>query len=214
MAESSSGTFARLLASTRELRRQVDAELQLLGTRTSWLDYRLYLFRMYGFHAAVERGLGLTVGLPSVIPDAGMRNNKLALLAADLVSLGVERRDLAQLPRMPIPSLHELRRALGWMFVVEGSTLHGRDVIAHLTDTLPLEMEAASAYLSCYGAEVEARWARFGAALDAYATRPEVTEVILEGATDCLVRLHRWLRARTPGQVQPVSEPVLGEVSG
>lgn len=213
MAESSSGTFARLLASTRELRRQVEAEIQLLGTRTSWLDYRLYLFRMYGFHAAVERGLGLTVGLAGVIPDAGMRNNKLALLAADLVALGVERRDLAQLPRMPIPSLHELRRALGWMFVVEGSTLHGRSVIDHLADVLPLEMETASAYLSCYGTEVEARWVRFGAAVDAYAAdRPEIADAILEGATDCLVRLQRWLHARSPGHVQPLAEPA--ELSG
>src|SRR5262249_4553889 len=141
---------ARLRTETAELWRRVDHELDLRGARTSWLDYRLYLFRMYGFHVPGERALASTPGLSMVGGDATLRNNKVALLAHDLISLGVERRDLAQLPRMPVPALHELPSALGWMFVVESATVETKALSRHLRQLLPLEMESAAAFLGCY----------------------------------------------------------------
>src|SRR4051812_27766556 len=82
----------------RDATAAVHEDRELLAGRISWLDYRLYLCRMYGFYAAVERALVASRSLAKVIPDAGLRNHKAALLAADLVALGVERRDLVQLP--------------------------------------------------------------------------------------------------------------------
>jgi heme oxygenase len=189
-----SSTMTRLRAETAELEHRVEAELDLFGPRTSWLDYRLYLFRMYGFHGPVERALSATPGLADVISDASLRNHKLALLAHDLVSLGVDRRDLAELPRITTPTLHDLAEALGWMYVVEAATLRSRELARHLAAQLPLEIESASAFLACYGDEVEARWSAFGAAVELHTGREGNGERVLEGALDCLGRLHRWLR--------------------
>src|SRR6185369_3339728 len=71
-----------------------------LGGRASRLEYRLYLVRMYGFHAPIERALMASPQLAAVVPDAAMRNHKAGLLAHDLLALGASPRELAQLPRM------------------------------------------------------------------------------------------------------------------
>jgi heme oxygenase len=194
LIQPSPNAVTRLRTETAELRRRVDHELDLYTSRTSWLDYRLYLFRMYGFHVPVERALAITPGLSTVIRDAALRNNKVALLSHDLVSLGVDRRDLAQLPRMPVPTLHALPAALGWMFVVESATLEAKALARHLSAQLPLEMESASAFLGCYGAEVATRWRELEDALDAFATSHDAADELVAAAQDCLGRLARWLR--------------------
>ncbi|MEO8705409.1 MAG: biliverdin-producing heme oxygenase [Kofleriaceae bacterium] len=182
--------MARLAVATRELRYR---ELDLYADDATWLDYRLFLFRLYGLHVVVERQLAATPGLADVIEDAGLRNHKVALLSHDLVSLGVGYRDLAQLPRMDVPALDDLAVALGWMYVLEASTLDGRELRTHLTGLLPTEIETASAYLDCYGKEAEARWAAFGRAVDEHAARTGTAEQIVDAAVDCCDRFRRWL---------------------
>jgi heme oxygenase len=193
--------IARLRAETELLARRAWRSLALFGDAASWLDYRLYLCRMYGFVAPIEAALGEAPGLAAVIHDAGLRNHKIALLSHDLVSLGVDRRDLGELPRIAVPPLAELPEALGWMYVVEAATLEGRELARHLASRLPHELESSSAYLRCYGAEARARWRAFAAALDAYTAREDggegggggASDRVVAAATDCLVRLHRWL---------------------
>ncbi|HEY5935868.1 MAG TPA: biliverdin-producing heme oxygenase [Kofleriaceae bacterium] len=192
--------MSRLLTETHDLQRRVESELDLLGGRTSWLDYRLYLFRMYGFHVPIERALDATLDLSTVVPDAALRNNKVALLAYDLVALGVERRDLQQLPRMPVPEL-ALGEALGWMYVLEATTLRSKTLHTHLARVLPHEIETAAAYLNCYGHEVDARWEQLGDHLERFAAT-HGADAIANGAIDCLTRLHRWLRPSSVRQAR------------
>jgi heme oxygenase len=192
--------ITRLYAETCDLQRTVEGDTELLREDVSWLDYRLYLFRMYGLHAPIERALGTTRGLTAVIEDAPLRNHKGALLAHDLIALGVDRRTLTELPRMPVPALHDLPEALGWMYVLESWTLGGARLRAHLVRRLPLEIDAASAYLGCYGDEVTARWHELGGAVDRYAMRSGAIEQIVAGASDCLHRLQRWCRPARYGR--------------
>jgi len=193
--QSPGGAIARLRAETGVLQRRVERELALFGDAASWLDYRLYLCRMFGFLAPIERVLHENPDLASVIDDAELRNNKAALIAHDLVSLGLDRSQLGQIPRISVPLLDELPEALGWMFVVEASTLDAEELARHLAPRLPSELDCASAYLRCYGDEVEARWHDFSAATDAYVNRVAAgaCDRIVLAATDCLIRLHRWL---------------------
>lgn len=194
------GAMTRLFAETSDLQRTIETETELLADRVSWLDYRLYLFRMYGLHAPVERALGTTRGLTVVIDDAPLRNHKVALLAHDLVALGVDRRDLPELPRMPVPALHDLPAALGWMYVLESWTLGGARLRAHLAKHLPLEIDSASAYLECYGDEAAVRWRELGAAVDRYGARSGTIGQIVAGAADCLHRVQRWFRPSRYGR--------------
>lgn len=188
------GILIRLRAETAELHQRVEAELDLFDARTSWLDYRLFLFRMYGFHVPVEQALSVAPGLDRVVGDIAQRTIKAPLLANDLLALGVDRRDLARLPSITAPVLDDLPEALGWLYVVEQTTLDGKTLRAHLASRLPLELEIASSYLGCYGDDAAARWRDLGAAIEAYATQTGTGDRIVAAASECLLRLHRWLR--------------------
>jgi heme oxygenase len=155
--------MARLHAATAPLQ-----DRELFAGRVSWLDYRLTLLRLYGFHAAVEAGLSAFRPLTGVVPDAALRNHKAALLAHDLVALGVERRDLIQVPRMAFAVPRELPEALGWTYVLESATVRGKLHARRLARHLPDEIQRASAYLCCYGDEAANRWRELGDAFDAF----------------------------------------------
>lgn len=158
---------ARLNTATAALQ-----DVGLFAGRLSWLDYRLYLVRLYGFHASVEAALTAFRPLTAVIADARLRNHKTALLAHDLVALGVDRRDLTQVPRMRFPAPLGLSEALGWTYAVESTTLRGKLVARRLARHLPDEIQRASAYLGCYGDEAPTRWRELGDALDAFGLDP------------------------------------------
>jgi len=186
------------------LHARLERELTALGVSATWLDYRLFLCRMYGFLAPVERALAGITGLAGAVRDAAKRNNKTALLALDLTSLGVDRSHLAQIPRIAMPLLDELPEALGWMYVIEAATQGSETLANRLAPRLTTELEHASAYLRCYGDETGPRWRAFGTALDAYVARADVgtCDRIVLAATDCLIRLHRWLSASSPLTIQ------------
>lgn len=206
--------MARLNAATAVLR----DDRELLAGRVSQLDYKLYLARMYGVHAAVERALTACRPLTGVVADAGLRNHKTALLAHDLVALGVSRLDLPQLPRMALPAPLALPDALGWTYVIEGATLRGKHLARRLARYLPGEIQRASAYLGCYGDDAASRWRELGEAFDGFALgrspvrgapapgaahrtaefcgradAERACERVIDAARDGLDRLHSWL---------------------
>ena len=187
-----------LMARLRDATAPVRDDRELLSGRISWLDYRLYLFRMYGFYAAVERALTASRPLAKVIPDAGLRNHKAALLAADLVALGMERRDLVQLPRMAFAGELALPEALGWTYVVESLTVGGKQLARRLARQLPHEIQTASAYLGCYGDEAAERWREVGDALDAFPQAERELDRVIAAARDGFVRLRSWVSPSVP----------------
>src|SRR4051812_31102995 len=119
--------MARLHAATAALQ-----DHGLFAGRVSWLDYRLVLLRLYGFHATVEAALAAFRPLSRVVADAGLRNHKAALLAHDLVALGVDRRDLVHAPRMRYVAPRALPEALGWTYAVESVTVRGKLIARRL----------------------------------------------------------------------------------
>jgi len=87
-------------------------------------NYRDLLARLYGFHAAfddaMERApaaLSRDIELPS--------RARAALLAEDMLGLGVTGATLAQLPRAALTPLCGEGEHLGALYVVEGSTMGG-----------------------------------------------------------------------------------------
>ena len=191
--------MARLNAATAAVRE----DRELFAGRVSWLDYRLYLVRLYGFHVAVEAALSAFRPLAGVIADTALRNHKAALLAHDLVALGVDRRDFAQLPRMAFRGPLALPEALGWTYVVESATLRGKPLARRLARQLPDEIARASAYLCCYGDEAATRWRELGDALDAFALgRPSAhgaspdelaSARVIDAARDGSIQLRCWV---------------------
>jgi len=165
---------------------------EVLTGRVSAMDYRRLVARMYGFHAAIERALAATRQLAAVLPDAGLRNHKAALLAHDLLALGVEPRELIQLPRMPFAGTLTLPEALGWQYVVESLTLNGKQLVRHLARQLPAEVQRAAAYFGCYGDEVAERFRGLCQALDAFEASERDVDRIIATARDGFLQLRAW----------------------
>ena len=189
-----SAFMTRLNAATAALH----DDREVFGGRVSWLDYRLYLMRLYGFHAVVEAALSGFRPLATVIADASLRNHKTALLAADLVALGLDRRDLPQLPRMAFRVPLALPEALGWTYVVESGTLRSKLLARRLARQLPEEIQRASAYLGCYGEEAATRWRELGDALDAFAQGQRAADElacarVIDAARDAAIQLRCWV---------------------
>lgn len=183
-----------LTARLREATAGVREDREILAGRVSWLDYRLYLVRLYGFYTAIERTLASSRQLATVVSDAPLRNHKAALVAHDLVALGVDRGELAQFPRMAFAATLPLPEALGWTYVVESATLAGRQLLRHLARQLPDEVQVASAYLRCYGDVAQERWRELGVALDAFEDGDRDGDRVIEAARDGFLRLHAWVR--------------------
>lgn len=188
-----------LMARLRDETAAARDDREPLGPGMSWSDYGLYLLRLYGFHASVERALRESRPLATVIADAGLRNHKAALIAFDLVAMGIERHALAQLPRMAFPGALALPEALGWMYVVESAALGGKQTIRRLARHLP-DVARASAYLRCYGDEAPERWRELGAALDAFEHAARDGDRVVAAAREGFVQLRAWMRVALPAR--------------
>jgi heme oxygenase len=170
-----------------------DPWLQLLRPAVTRAEYLEQLQRMYGFEAPLEGACQYTPKLASSIEVRHLR--RAGLLAQDLLALGMRPSELAALPQcFSITPFKHLEEALGWLYVVERTTLLYDQIFRHLVHRLP-EVEPACAYLSMFDAPSSAHWERFGRTLDRFVSRaPEVIAAAHAGF-ECMVD---WFRATTP----------------
>src|SRR4051794_8968228 len=93
---------------TADLHRRLESVLGLLESELSLGRYRRVLELFFGFYAPIEARLAdaASVGLPLGLP----LRTRTALIESDLLSLGLSRREIADLPRcadLPRLSCHE-----------------------------------------------------------------------------------------------------------
>jgi heme oxygenase len=183
-----------LKRATHDLHSQIERSVRFLEMGASVSDYRAYLLQLFGYLAPLESHL------PSVCGDAPAleleSRRKAALIVNDLVQLGWDEHEIDQIERCEhLPRVDGLQRALGCLYVLEGSTLGGRFIEHRLSQLHQDRLLGATSYLRCYGSKTGERWRAFGAALDAYATTPHE---ILGGARDTFSTLHAWLAGAQP----------------
>ena len=185
----------RLNAETRRHHADADADFDILfRTTCSPSHYLAFLFRVYGFEAPLESALALTPNLELMIDLEERR--KAHHLVKDILALGVEPTELDELPRcLTIPQFRGAAEALGWMYVVERSTLAHCVIRRHLLTVLPREMSRASEYLQAYAGVVGRRWREFGTLLDDIARQPAIADRIVMAANDAFRMQRRWIHA-------------------
>jgi heme oxygenase (biliverdin-IX-beta and delta-forming) len=183
----------RLDVETRAHHIEADGDFDVLfGDYTSSTDYLLYLTRVYGFEAPLESSLAMTPNLDLVI-DLRERQ-KAGFLAQDMLQLGLRPSDIAQIPQcMRIPQFRGAAEALGWMYVVERSTLAHSVIRRHLLTRLPRPMSIASSYLQCYSGVVGSRWRLFGTVIDDVCRIPAIGERVIAAAHEAFRTQRRWL---------------------
>ena len=151
--------------------------------------YTRLLEKFYGFYHPLEVKLGASLLEKPDNLRITERRQKGAWLAEDLAHLGVS--DVSQLPHCrALPEVDSWPRALGTMYVLEGSTLGGRHISAMLkTSDIPAD---AQRFFSSYGAEVGSMWRSFCAILNEL-TAPDEQEVAVANALATFACMQAWL---------------------
>ena len=190
MMPTATGLRAALKTETATAHERLEDRLALLKPDWEPSAYRRLLERFYGYYAALEPVLasaGATTGM------VGPERAKTPRLPADLVALGLDEAAIDASPRCTaLPALDSAAKALGCLYVVEGSTLGGQVLARHFASALGVTPDAGCAFFSGYGRETGARWGAFVAALDALDT-PAVRAEAPTAALETFETLEAWL---------------------
>ena len=116
-------TLAKLDRETRTHHEDADVVWQRLRDDTSVTrdDYLRELVTTYGFEAPYEAACAYTPGLGQVIDLRGRWRS--GLIAQDLLALGWVPDEITKIRCAPLATFQDVAEALGWMYVVERSTL-------------------------------------------------------------------------------------------
>lgn len=141
-------------AETLALHKQLENRLDVF-TRLEQPAERAWLMaRFWGFYHPVEEDLArLLRDLPGLEYDA---RRKTPTLERDLLALGL---DSGSLQRFAPPGVDGRAEAMGFQYVLEGSTLGGRVIRKRAADR-GLGLTGLS-FFDVYGAETGARWRAF-----------------------------------------------------
>jgi len=191
--EEVSNLLMRLNLATRHYHAAVDEPwLDLLRPSVGLSDYVGVLVRTYGLVAPFESACKYTPGLAHVIDVSELI--RAGLIAQDLLALGLTPVRVANVPTCPaIASFSGLHEALGWMYVVERSTLLQDGIRRHLVRQLP-QVERACAYLGAYEGHVADHWTSFGRLLDRVTNDTAVANAVIRAACDAFDTCRNWLR--------------------
>lgn len=186
----------RLNMATRPSHAEVDeAWLDLLRLDVCRADYLAQLVRTYGFVAPFESACKYT---PHLERDINLRQiSRAGLIAQDLLSLGLTPSQVAHIPQCTsITTFRNVAEALGWLYVIERSTLLSDGIRRHLLRHV-FDIESACAYLSMNEGTVSEHWSAFGRQLDRVGAKPEAANEVIAAAHAGFECVKNWFRGAT-----------------
>lgn len=192
--QSVSALLTKLNLATRRWHADVDDPwLELMRPDVTQADYLAQLVRMYGVVAPFESACLYTRGVTKLLEYRQLL--RAGLIAQDILALGMSPNQVSRIPTCPaITMFRDIGEALGWLYVVERSTLLQDGVKRHLLEKHP-ELANACAYLSAYEGHVSDHWLAFGRMLDRAAAQLDVEESILNAAEEAFAHTKQWLMA-------------------
>lgn len=186
-----SGSLAlkRLRDETSDLHLRAEQYVRILDGDATISDYARYLKAMWGYHAPLEEMFAVTPALTALGFEPELRR-RAHLLAQDLVALD----DPGPWPRCTLlPAAPSLPHLLGIAYVLEGSTLGGRYILAKLPPNLAPLRGRATAFLTGYGIDTGARWRAYSAIVERLLDSPVAYDAAVVAARDTFARLIDWL---------------------
>ena len=186
---------------TRALHTKIEARIDLAQRLNNQADYQRLLTRFYGFYEPLEARLGACHEVSSLAFET---RRKTPWLERDLLQLGLNRAQLAQLPRcVNLPTLETTAQTLGCLYVLEGATLGGQFIARLLKQQLSLEVANGAAFFNGYGGATGAQWKAFGAVVNAWAEQHGDEALILQAACETFATMDQWFatEAATEGAV-------------
>lgn len=150
--------IARLRRATAEAHTRLETSLDIVARLAAPGERRALAARFLALHESAEERLAPWT---RARPELGaVTRPRAGLIRADLAVLGGA--DLA--PSSASPEIGSLGRALGWLYVLEGSTLGGKTIHRELARR-GLGVEGLG-FLNPYGEQVGPRWRGFVEVLD------------------------------------------------
>jgi heme oxygenase len=182
--------LSRLNASTRQLHSHIDEPwLGLLRPDVGLSDYLAVMVRTYGLVAPFESACKYTPGLEQYIDLRHM--TRAGLIAQDLIALGLTPAQVSTIETCPaITMFISLHEAVGWLYVIERSTLLQQGVRRHLLHHVP-QVQYASSFLASYD---DGHWAMFGQVVNAAGTNMEALHEIVSASLSAFEIASRWLK--------------------
>ena len=185
----------RLRAQTETMHRsleQNDYAACLMSDSITFDDYADYLEKMSGFVSVFEqKALPVTSQLmPDVHPKAG-------LLAGDLAKMGRPVSEVSTFDSEKIANAYSsIPKALGGLYVMEGSTLGGMVIYQHLHRRLGEGIEGKASYFSVHGKETGSRWKKFLEAFCHHVQTNKWEDEVIEGAVSTFRMLNDWMQEK------------------
>jgi heme oxygenase len=189
MASGRPAIVDRLREATRRLHGELEGEAAVVeGGRAR---YAWFVAKQYGFLAPLEPLLA-----PAPLPDLE-RRRKAHLFAADLLHLGLRP---GRLPRCAaLPRLGSPARALGALYVLEGSTLGGAFLLAQAGRALGVAPGAGASGIVPYGGGLAAMWIAYADALERFVrSSPAEEPEVIAASRETFERMIAWLREPLP----------------
>ncbi|HEU4538643.1 MAG TPA: biliverdin-producing heme oxygenase [Polyangiaceae bacterium] len=197
----------RLRAETHEAHEAIERlpYFEALRQRTLPLSaYANYLRAFSLLHEALEDALGLAQGVSAAVWQAGM--SKRPLLARDLAELGAEGPEVPKAEARAIALAEQLRAraaedpawALGYLYVLEGSTLGNRLLRRELAGLPSLAGGRGLHYVSSYGEQTGEHWRAFASRMDGLVLEAETRDRMAAVARDAFEGIASVIEAIYP----------------
>ena len=187
-AQGEAGVLEALRNATREWHDQVETAADLLTPGVDRRHYTRFLSAMLSVIRPCEARLDAGAAPPGL--DIVTRR-KTPLLEGDLEALGRPSAAVTDVRTAALPSVHRWPHALGYLYVVEGSTLGGQVLLKRLVPALGLTAET-SRFLRGYGSSTGSMWRSFAAHLETARGREQA---IVECACATFALFHAALAA-------------------
>jgi heme oxygenase len=185
-----SSGLVRLNAATRQWHATVDDSwLELLRPTVTVADYLAQLVRTYGLIAPFESACKYTPALAQLV-DKG-RLMRAGLIAQDLLALDLTPSQVASIPTCPeITVFGSAGEAIGWLYVIERTTLLADGLLRHIHDTLPHAAEATR-YLETFSTQGTEYWQSFARIVERAST-DDVANDVERAACAAFEIAHGW----------------------
>lgn len=158
---------------------------KLINKTITLSEYQLLIRKFYGYIAPCEELIQKLTCRYLLI----QREKSLCLLS-DLAVFGIEKHSVEF--SCYLPQLKTYEQVLGYMYVMEGSTLGGQIIAKMLQETLNLTPENGASYFYGYGKNTRNKWAEFCQLLDERKHNEHTKEIII-AASQTYSTLNNWM---------------------
>lgn len=148
--------------------------------------YARLLNWLYGFYAPLEELIRFHL-TPETFPDM-IRRSRAEFILWDIKELTAERLKPDICRQLPV--IDSYPRALGALYVLEGSTLGGRIISGMVIRQLG--SEKGLSFFNSYGAETDRMWQLFKDFLNS-PWSPQQRKEIIAGAEDTFITFNNWI---------------------